>query len=143
MGGGLNLALAADVRFAADDATFAVPPARLGIGYPRELMALLIDAVGRGRAKELLFSARAVGAEEALAIGLVHFVVPKGELDARVDAAAAAMATLAPLTLAAAKATAHGRAGADDACAACYESADYAEGVRAFGEKRRPVFTGA
>ena len=58
IGGGLNLALAADIRFAAEDATFAVPPARLGIGYPRSLMELLVRAVGSGHAKELLFTAR-------------------------------------------------------------------------------------
>ena len=58
IGGGLNLALAADIRFAAEDATFSVPPARLGIGYPRDLMELLVRAVGSGHAKELLFTAR-------------------------------------------------------------------------------------
>ena len=58
IGGGLNLALAADIRFAAEDATFSVPPARLGIGFPRDLMELLVRAVGSGHAKELLFTAR-------------------------------------------------------------------------------------
>tara|TARA_B100000795_G_scaffold225594_1_gene181361 strand:+ start:1389 stop:1871 length:483 start_codon:yes stop_codon:yes gene_type:complete len=58
IGGGLNLALAADIRFASEDATFSVPPARLGIGYPRDLMELLVRAVGSGHAKELLLTAR-------------------------------------------------------------------------------------
>lgn len=142
LGGGLNLALTADIRYAADDATFSVPPARLGIGYPRDLMDLLVGAVGRGSAKELLLTARTVDAHEALRLGLVSFVLPKAELDGHVAAAAASIAKLAPLTLAAAKRMAHDRDGADEACAACYESADYGEGVRAFGEKRRPRFEG-
>jgi len=142
IGGGLNLALAADIRFAAEDATFSVPPARLGIGYPRDLMELLVRAVGSGHAKELLFTARVVDAREALRLGLVNFVLPKAELDAHVQGVAASIARLAPLTLAAAKLMVDDRAGADAACAACYESKDYAEGVRAFEEKRRPVFRG-
>ena len=86
-GGGLNLALAADIRFAAEDATFCVPPARLGIGYPRDLMELLVRAVGSGHAKELLLTARVVDAREALRLGLVNFVLPKAELDAHVHGA--------------------------------------------------------
>jgi enoyl-CoA hydratase len=142
IGGGLNLALTADIRYAADDATFAVPPAKLGIGYPRDLMTPLVDAVGRGSAKELLLTARVIDAHEALRVGLVNFVLPKAELDSAVEAAAASIARLAPLTLEAAKSLAHNRDGADDDCAACYESADYLEGVRSFEEKRRPVFEG-
>ena len=103
---------------------------------------LLLEAVGRSAALELLFTGRAVRAEEALRIGLVDAVLPKAELDARVDGVAASVSRLAPLTLRAAKLAAWRRAGAAEACAACYESRDYAEGIAAFEEKRRPTFEG-
>jgi enoyl-CoA hydratase len=142
IGGGLNLALTADIRIASEDATFSVPPARLGIGYPRELMDLLVAAVGRTNAKELLFTAKAIGAEDAMRMGLVNEVVPEAELDAHVMRMATGIAKLAPLTLEAAKALAHDRDGADEAYLRCYESADYQEGVDAFIGKRRASFKG-
>jgi enoyl-CoA hydratase/carnithine racemase len=142
MGGGLNLALAADVRYCADDAKFAVPPGKLGIGYPLELMELLVRTVGRSTAKELVFTAKVINAEEALRIGLVNAVVPKADLDDYVHAVANDMAKLAPLTLRAAKLACDQLDGAGQACEECYESHDYIEGIEAFMGRRAPEFEG-
>lgn len=142
IGGGLNLALTADVRYASEDAIFCVPPAKLGIGYPQQLMDLLLLAVGRSRAKDLLFTARIINAEEALRIGLVDDVVPNDKLDEHVEKVAKSMTRLAPLTIQAAKLAANQDPSAIQKCSDCYESKDYKEGVQAFLEKRRPHFFG-
>ena len=86
MGGGAGMALCADIRFAADDATFAIPPAKLGVGYPATSTARLQAAVGASRAKDLIFSGRVIDANEALRIGMVDAVVAKDALDAHVAA---------------------------------------------------------
>jgi enoyl-CoA hydratase/carnithine racemase len=150
-GGGIGLALCADVRYAADDATFAVPPASLGVGYPVDSLARLRTVVGPSVAKELLFTARVLDAAEALRVGLVNAVVPKAELDDHVAAVARRIVAGAPLTIAAAKLAVdqlgrpeHERDGAAIAAAVqrCYDSDDYAEGIAAFSEKRAPRFEG-
>ena len=148
MGGGIALALHADIRIAADDALFSVPPARLGIAYPQEAVARLVELVGPAEAKLLLYSAAVVPAHEAARIGLVQAVVPKAELDGHVAELAARISRLAPLTQRAAKLSVDSLTDASlaaDAAAArrkCYESADFREGVEAFLDKRRPSFHG-
>ncbi|NML42234.1 enoyl-CoA hydratase [Ramlibacter sp. G-1-2-2] len=151
IGGGVNVAIACDLRIAATDAVFSVPAARLGLGYRYSAMKNLVDLVGPGAAKDLFFTARRVGAEEAKALGLVNRIAPPEELDALLGEYQQAMADNAPLTIMAAKAITREilkpSPDQDTAlCASlirgCFESADYAEGRTAFMQKRKPVFTG-
>ncbi|HTN96740.1 MAG TPA: enoyl-CoA hydratase-related protein, partial [Nordella sp.] len=149
IGGGLALALACDLRIAAEDALFALPPARLGLAYPVDGLRDLLHAVSPAFAKEMLFTARRYTAAEALKAGLIHQVVAKDRLEAETQALAAEIADNAPLTLKASKRAIDqlaGRPVGDDLAAlaaACFASADYAEGQRAFLEKRKPRFTGS
>jgi len=151
LGGGLTTALKADLRLAADDATFGVPAARLGVGYPYREVARLVAVAGPGAAADVLYTGRRLDAQEALRVGLVQRVWPADELDARVAEVAATIAANAPLSLRAAKAAI--RAAQRDPAerrldeveqliAACWASADYLEGRRAFAEKRPPRFEG-
>ncbi|MEM9466936.1 MAG: enoyl-CoA hydratase-related protein [Actinomycetota bacterium] len=156
-GGGVAIALHADLRIAADDATFSVPPANLGLAYPPEATRRLVAAVGPSQAKRLLFTAEAFDADRAAAIGLVDEVVAADALDATVASTVDLIARKAPLTHRASKAVvdaiaAHGTDAsmplrdlapdAADAVAACYDSDDFREGVRSFAEKRPPRFRG-
>ncbi|MEQ8839977.1 MAG: enoyl-CoA hydratase-related protein [Acidimicrobiales bacterium] len=148
MGGGIAMALHTDVRIAADDATFAVPPARLGLAYPHDAVARLTELIGPAQTKLLLYSARVIGADEALAIGLIQEVLPKDQLDDHVANLATKISRLAPLTHRSTKLSVDSLRNtvlADAAASsrqACYSSNDYREGVQAFLDKRHPQFDG-
>jgi enoyl-CoA hydratase len=149
LGGGLAVAMKADLRICASDARFGIPAARLGVGYPTDSMRDLVALAGPAAAKKLLFTACRVPADQALSLGLVDEVVAPDALAGAVAEIAGAIVENAPLTLRAAKlAVDHivrSRPEAEAvtaAIAACYASADFAEGRAAFLEKRAPVFTG-
>lgn len=151
IGGGVRVALSADLRIAADTAIFAIPASRLGLGYSYESLKRLVDLIGPAAAKDLLFTARRIGAAEALTMGLINRVVPAATLDAEARRLAAGIAANAPLTARSAKfgvdqtvlpESARDLAAHARMLAACFNSADYAEGRAAFREKRKPTFTG-
>jgi enoyl-CoA hydratase/carnithine racemase len=145
------MALQADIRICSDVSTFAIPAARLGLGYGFGGVRALMQVVSPAVASEMLFSARRLSAAEAVTAGLVNRVVPSAGLQAAVDELAIQIVGNAPLTVRACKAAirlaAEGGANPDtsdvDALAeACFRSEDYLEGQAAFLAKREPVFRG-
>lgn len=147
IGGGLALALNCDMRIAEDGARFAIPAARLGLGYGHDGVRTLIALVGPSVAMEIFATARQFTAAEARDMGLINHVSAPGDLDAYVADYARRIAENAPMTIAAVKAAVLARtpeeeAAVDRMVAACFASDDYAEGRRAFLEKRSPRFRG-
>lgn len=150
-GGGLALALACDLRLAGEGARFCVPAAKLGLGYAHGNIDFMTRRLSLGAAADILFSARVFDAAEALRLGVVTNLWPAADFEAESEAYLARIAGNAPLTLKAMtlslreaqkpEAARDARA-AEAAVAACFASEDYAEGRRAFAQKRAPVFKG-
>ncbi len=151
IGGGLAVALNCDLRIASEGSRFAVPAAKLGLGYAFPGIARLSDLVGPAIAKEIFFTARQFSGEEALAMGLINRLVPANVLDSYIEDYAATIAANAPLTIRAVKMAVEeyvkpegerDLATVQDAVDACFASTDYVEGRTAFMEKRKPAFQG-
>jgi enoyl-CoA hydratase len=151
MGGGLEVALACDLRYCGEGAQFAIPAAKLGLAYNVEGHKRLVETVGHARTREIMFLGRRYSAQEGLAMGLVHKVLADGALHTFVDEVLKTLSENAPLAIANTKTIVEEyvkSSGAPDhalmeaAMKRCTASDDYKEGRRAFMEKRKPRFTG-
>ena len=151
LGGGLGIAMQADLRIASADSQFGIPAAKLGIVYNFAMISKLTALVGPSEARMLLFTGDRIAAAEALRLGLVNRVVPAAELASTVDALARTIAANAPLSVRGMKLISNNvmldPADRDmdavrNAVLSCFDSADYTEGRTAFMEKRKPAFQG-
>lgn len=152
VGGGLGVALGCDIRICADNARFALPAAKLGLGYGFGGIKRFIDTVGPSFTKEFFFTARQFDASEAQMMGLANRVVPVAELEPYVKKYAEMISANAPLTIEGTKfivgealkdASQRDMAACEERVMRCFRSSDYEEGRKAFMEKRKPVFTGS
>ena len=152
IGGGLGVAAACDIRIATANSRFAVPAAKLGLGYDYPGLKRLTDIVGPSFAKEIFFTARQFDAEEAQQMGFVNRIVPDAELETYVKTYTDTISSNAPMTIAAVKFTIgevlkdeskRDLARTAEMVRQCFASSDYVEGRTAFMEKRKPVFTGS
>lgn len=151
IGGGLGLAIACDLRICSEQSRFALPAAKLGLGYGSSGIKRFVEQIGPTHTKEIFFTARQYSAAEAHHMGVVNRILPDAEIEAYIEDYAATIAGNAPLTIAATKAAAvdavkdptqRDPARVARLIEACFTSADYREGRTAFVEKRKPEFQG-
>jgi enoyl-CoA hydratase/carnithine racemase len=153
LGGGLELAITCDLRICAAGAKLGMPPAKLGLIYGHTGLRKFLDVVGLPRTKELFLTGRNLDAIRADEVGLVNRVVVDEDLEGEAVALAAAIAENAPISMRGnkhainllndvANLTAQQEAGLVALRESCFESEDFREGIRAFGEKRRPQWKG-
>ncbi|MGH7325565.1 MAG: enoyl-CoA hydratase [Candidatus Rokuibacteriota bacterium] len=151
MGGAMAVAMACDLRFAAEGAKFGIPAARLSIIYGADAVGQLVDLVGPAFAKDILYSARTVTDREALAMGFVQRLLPGDQLERYTYEYLQSIADNAPLSVRGAKVTVEAylagmttehRERLRQLQLDAFESQDYKEGTRAFLEKRSPKFQG-
>jgi len=152
IGGGLGLALTADIRVAARGVKLGMPPAKLGLIYSHTGLKKFVEVCGVAHTSELFFTGRNVDSDRAAEIGLVNHVVEPGELEERTVSMAAEIAANAPLsqsgnkrilrTLREGPLTPEQERDLVELRESCFRSEDFREGVRAFGEKRAPLWQG-
>jgi enoyl-CoA hydratase/carnithine racemase len=153
LGGGLELAITCDLRICASGAQLGMPPAKLGLIYGHTGLRKFLDTIGLPRTKELFLTGRNLEAERAERIGLVNEVVDDDRLGHESVQLAAAIAANAPLSMRGNKhainllnetavLSEQQEAGLIALRESCFSSADLREGIRAFGEKRRPEWSG-
>jgi enoyl-CoA hydratase/carnithine racemase len=151
IGGGVSVALVCDLRYCSAKSSFGQPAMNIGIGYRYSSLRRMVDIMGYGAAKDMLLGGLRLSAEEAYVKHLVGRVLPDDEFKSWIDKTVRNISDGAPLTAEDIKYTlwtyAQDESKRDtDRCEelfqACYASQDYKEGISAFAEKRKPVFTG-
>lgn len=152
-GGGCEVAMACDILVTTPDATFAITPAKLGIPYNLSGVLTLINMIPLPVAKEMLFTAQPIPAQQALNLGIINYIQPAAEIDAFVQAMCTRIGANSPLSIAVMKeelrllSSAHSISPElfekmQGARRVVYDSDDYQEGLDAFRAKRKPVFSG-
>ena len=151
IGGGLNLAVCCDIRICSEKSKFAMPAAKLSLGYPFSSIKRLFDVMGPGMAKHFMFTADKISAAEALSCGLVQKLISENDIETFVKDYALNISKNAPLTIKAMKQIGveilknpdeRNLLICEQLASACFDSEDYKEGRKAFMEKRQANFKG-